>query len=41
VHMTIKPQDVVDDEDAQKGKGGRRADSDDDDAHATCRCVIL
>jgi hypothetical protein len=38
--MTVKPQEVVDDEDAKTGKGGKRADGD-EESHAGCRCVIL
>ncbi|KAF2733151.1 ubiquitin-like protein [Polyplosphaeria fusca] len=40
VHMTVKPQEVVDDEDAKTGKGGGRRD-DGEETHAGCRCVIL
>jgi len=40
VHMTVKPQEVVDEEDAKTGKGGNRR-GDDDETHAGCRCVIL
>jgi hypothetical protein len=40
VHMTVKPQEVVDEEDAKTGKGGSRRDGDDEE-HAGCRCVIL
>ena len=40
VHMTIKPQEVVDEEDAKTGKGGSRNHGD-DEPHARCRCVIL
>lgn len=40
VHMTIKPQEVVDEEDAKTGKGGSRNHGD-DEPHAGCRCVIL
>ncbi|KAH8808925.1 ubiquitin-related domain-containing protein [Xylogone sp. PMI_703] len=40
VHMTVRPQDVVDEEDASKGKSmGRHGDSG--EATAGCRCVIL
>ncbi|KAF2869740.1 ubiquitin-related domain-containing protein [Massariosphaeria phaeospora] len=38
VHMTIKPQEVVDEEDAKTG--GAKKDGD-EEAHAGCRCVIL
>ncbi|OCL05401.1 ubiquitin-like protein [Glonium stellatum] len=40
VHMTVKPQEVVDEEDAKTGKGGSRNHGD-DEPHAGCRCVIL
>ena len=40
VHMTIKPQDVVDDEDARIAKGGGR-DRDGNERTPGCRCVIL
>ena len=38
--MTVKPQEVVDEEDAKTGKGGNRRDGD-EESHAGCRCVIL
>ncbi|EAT85827.2 hypothetical protein SNOG_07176 [Parastagonospora nodorum SN15] len=40
VHMTVKPQEVVDDEDAKTGKGASRRDGEDEPT-AGCRCVIL
>ncbi|USP74485.1 hypothetical protein yc1106_01759 [Curvularia clavata] len=41
VHMTVKPQEVVDEEEnAKTGKSGNRRESDDEPT-ATCRCVIL
>ncbi|KAF2018613.1 ubiquitin-like protein [Aaosphaeria arxii CBS 175.79] len=40
VHMTVKPQELIDEEDAKTGKDGRRRDGD-DESHAGCRCVIL
>lgn len=40
VHMTIKPQEVVDEEDAKTGKGGNRRDGEEEPT-AGCRCVIL
>ncbi|MCJ1394245.1 hypothetical protein MMC18_007123 [Xylographa bjoerkii] len=40
VHMTIKPQDVVDDEDARIAKGGAR-DRDGNERTPGCRCVIM
>lgn len=40
VHMTVRPQDIVDEEDASKGKGmGRNGDGN--ESTAGCRCVIL
>jgi hypothetical protein len=38
--MTVKPQEVVDEEDAKTGKGANRRDGDDEPT-AGCRCVIL
>ncbi|KAF2637040.1 hypothetical protein P280DRAFT_136916 [Massarina eburnea CBS 473.64] len=40
VHMTVKPQEVVDEEDAKGGKGGSRRDGE-EEVTAGCRCVIL
>jgi hypothetical protein len=41
VHMTVKPQEMVDDEEnAKTGKTGSRRDGDDEPT-AGCRCVIL
>lgn len=40
VHMTVKPQEIVDEEDAKTGKGGKTRDGD-EEIHAGCRCVIL
>ena len=40
VHMTVRPQDIVDDEEAAKGKTGAGARGDREDT-AGCRCVIL
>lgn len=39
VHMTVRPQDIVDEEDASKGKGLGR-DRGDGESTAGCRCVI-
>lgn len=40
VHMTVRPQDVVDEEDASKGKAvGRHGEAG--ESNAGCRCVIL
>ena len=40
VHMTVRPQDIVDEEDASKGKtmGRERGEGE---STAGCRCVIL
>lgn len=40
VHMTVKPQDVVDDEDARIAKGSTR-DREGNERSPGCRCVIL
>ncbi|MCJ1405728.1 hypothetical protein MMC11_008958 [Xylographa trunciseda] len=40
VHMTVKPQDVVDDEDARIAKAGAR-DRDGNERTPGCRCVIM
>ncbi len=41
VHMTVKPQEAVDEEEnAKSGKGGSRRDGDEEQT-AGCRCVIL
>ncbi|KAL8988467.1 MAG: hypothetical protein Q9177_002462 [Variospora cf. flavescens] len=40
VHMTVKPQDIVDEEDAKIAKTGSR-DRDGDERSPACRCVIL
>ena len=40
VHMAIKPQEVVDDEDAKGSKIGGR-DRDGNERSPGCRCVIL
>ncbi|KUJ16418.1 ubiquitin-like protein [Mollisia scopiformis] len=40
VHMTVRPQDIVDEEDATKGKSAGR-DRGDGESTAGCRCVIL
>ncbi|EHL03263.1 hypothetical protein M7I_0478 [Glarea lozoyensis 74030] len=39
VHMTVRPQDIVDEEDASKGKGMGR-DRGDGESNAGCRCVV-
>lgn len=40
VHMTIKPQEIVDEEDAKMAKSGNR-DRDGNERSPGCRCVIL
>lgn len=40
VHMTIKPQEIIDEEDAKIAKSGGR-DQDGNRRSAGCRCVIL
>ncbi|KAL5116528.1 hypothetical protein ACEQ8H_005524 [Pleosporales sp. CAS-2024a] len=40
VHMTVKPQEAIDDEDAKTGKGTSRRDGE-EEATAGCRCVLL
>ncbi|KAL8953366.1 MAG: hypothetical protein Q9222_000743 [Ikaeria aurantiellina] len=40
VHMTIKPQEIMDEEDAKIAKTGSR-DHDGNEGSARCRCVIL
>lgn len=40
VHMTVKPQDIVDDEEAIRGKTGTR-DRDQQESTPGCRCTIL
>ncbi|KAL8840698.1 MAG: hypothetical protein Q9170_001216 [Blastenia crenularia] len=40
VHMTIKPQEIVDEEDAKMAKTGNR-DRDANEGSAGCRCIIL
>ncbi|KAF2131711.1 ubiquitin-like protein [Dothidotthia symphoricarpi CBS 119687] len=40
VHMTVKPQEVVDDEDAKGGKSTSRRENEEEPT-AGCRCVIL
>ncbi|KAF2199938.1 ubiquitin-like protein [Delitschia confertaspora ATCC 74209] len=40
VHMTVKPQEIVDEEDAKTGKGGSRRDVE-EEQHAGCRCVVM
>ncbi|PMD36263.1 ubiquitin-like protein [Hyaloscypha variabilis F] len=40
VHMTVKPQEIVDDEEAANNKAGGRG-RDGEEGTAGCRCVIL
>jgi hypothetical protein len=39
IHMTIKPQEIVDEEDARLKSGGR--DRDGNERSPGCRCVIM
>jgi len=41
VHMTVKPQEVVDEEDAKASKGNFGRDRENGERTPTCRCVIL
>lgn len=41
VHMTVKPQDIVDEEDAKATKGIHSRNQEDSDRSPGCRCVIL
>ncbi|KAK2806215.1 hypothetical protein FQN50_005940 [Emmonsiellopsis sp. PD_5] len=41
VHMTVKPQEVVDEEDAKANKASSGRDRDGGDPSPHCRCVIL
>ncbi|TGO90593.1 hypothetical protein BPOR_0058g00120 [Botrytis porri] len=41
VHMSIRPQDIVDEEDASKAKSMGRGGGEDGESNAGCRCVIL
>ncbi|KAI9752490.1 MAG: hypothetical protein M4579_005614 [Chaenotheca gracillima] len=41
VHMTVKPQEIVDEEDAKASKKGINADRDGTERTPRCRCVIL
>lgn len=38
IHMTIKPQEIVDEEDAKMKSGGR--DRDGNERSPGCRCII-
>lgn len=40
VHMTVKPQDMVDEEDAKLAKQGGR-DRDGDGRTPGCRCILM
>jgi hypothetical protein len=40
VHMTVRPQDIVDEEDASKNKAMARG-REGEEGTAGCRCVIL
>ncbi|KAF2227140.1 ubiquitin-related domain-containing protein [Elsinoe ampelina] len=41
LHITVKPQEVMDDEEAGKGKSSMSRDRDGGDSTPGCRCVIL
>lgn len=41
VHMTIKPQDLVDEEDAKGGKTSKAHRDDSIDRTPGCRCIIM
>ncbi|KAF2089110.1 hypothetical protein K490DRAFT_38645 [Saccharata proteae CBS 121410] len=41
VHMTVKPQELIDEEDAKTAKTGSGRDRDGEERTAGCRCVIL
>ncbi|PNS18376.1 Cell division control protein 25 [Sphaceloma murrayae] len=41
LHITVKPQEVMDDEEAGKGKSSMSRDRDGGDRTPGCRCVIL
>lgn len=41
IHMTVKPQEVVDEEDAKGGKSFSARDRETTDRSPGCRCVIL
>ena len=41
VHMTVKPQEMIDEEDAKKPKPHYGRDSDSNARSPGCRCVIL
>ena len=40
VHMSIKPQEMVDEEDARMAKGGTRLDENGNERSPGCRCII-
>lgn len=41
VHMTIKPQEIVDEEDAKAAKSTQSRDHEEGERSPGCRCVIL
>ncbi|KAI9713472.1 MAG: hypothetical protein M1820_000854 [Bogoriella megaspora] len=41
LHMTVKPQELLDDEDGKTAKAGSGRGRDGEEATAGCRCVIL
>ena len=40
VHMSVKPQEMVDEEDARMAKGGARLDRNGNERSPGCRCII-
>ena len=40
VHMSVKPQEAIDEEDAKMAKGSAR-DRDDSERTSGCRCIIM
>lgn len=41
VHMTVKPQELLDEEDGKTGKGSGGRDRGDGERSPGCRCTIL
>ena len=41
LHMTIKPQDYVEDEDAKGGKSSMAGNRDSEGRSPGCRCIIM
>lgn len=40
IHITVKPQDVIDEEDARIAKGGSR-ERDGSERSPRCRCIVM